>query len=94
MLRARQYLARGAVISALEAKHAGARNVSIVVMRRDRAATAIVEDDGEGFDPADERKGGFGLVGMRERIALLDGRLEVESSSSSGTTVVAEVPVP
>jgi signal transduction histidine kinase len=75
-------------------KHAGARNVSIVVMRRDRAATAIVEDDGEGFDPTDVRDGGIGLIGMRERIALLDGRLEIESSPSAGTTVVAEVPLP
>ena len=75
-------------------KHAGARNVSIVVMRRNRAATAIVEDDGEGFDPSEVRDGGIGLVGMRERLALLDGRLEVESSAKSGTTIVAEVPLP
>jgi signal transduction histidine kinase len=75
-------------------KHAGARNVSIVVMRRDHAATAIVEDDGEGFDPTDVRDSGIGLIGMRERVALLDGRLEVESSRSTGTTVVAEVPLP
>jgi signal transduction histidine kinase len=74
-------------------KHAGARKVSIVVMRRDRAATAIVEDDGEGFDPGDVRDGGVGLVGMRERVALLDGRLDVESSSDGGTTIVAEVPL-
>jgi signal transduction histidine kinase len=75
-------------------KHAGARRVSIVVMRRDRFATAIVEDDGAGFDPKDVRAGGIGLVGMRERVALLDGRLQIESSTSSGTTVVAEVPLP
>jgi signal transduction histidine kinase len=75
-------------------KHAGARRVSIVLMRRDRAATAIVEDDGEGFDPTDVRNGGIGLVGMRERVALLDGRLEIESSPTTGTTVVAEVPLP
>jgi signal transduction histidine kinase len=75
-------------------KHAGARKVSIVVMKRDRAATAIIEDDGEGFDPSDVRDGGIGLIGMRERVALLDGRLDVESSPDSGTTVVAEVPLP
>jgi signal transduction histidine kinase len=75
-------------------KHAGARNVSVVVMRRDNAAAAIVEDDGEGFDPGDVRAGGVGLIGMRERVALLDGRLEIESSKDSGTTVLAEVPLP
>jgi two-component system sensor histidine kinase DegS len=36
---------------------------------------------------------GLGLLGMRERIALVDGRLEVESSPGSGTTLSFEVPV-
>ena len=51
----------------------------------------MIEDDGTGFDPA-ELSGGIGLVGMRERIALLDGTLTVESSEASGTTLAAEVP--
>jgi signal transduction histidine kinase len=51
-----------------------------------------VEDDGQGFYPA-EPTGGSGLVGMRERLALLGGRLEVESAPDRGTTVAAEVPV-
>jgi signal transduction histidine kinase len=54
---------------------------------------AVVEDDGQGFDPAKTNDGGFGLVGMRERLALLGGRLEIESSRDAGTTVAAEVPV-
>jgi signal transduction histidine kinase len=72
-------------------KHARAQRVSILLTRRARALTAVVEDDGGGFDPAAARDG-FGLEGMRERVALLDGRLEVESSAS-GTTLVAEVPL-
>jgi signal transduction histidine kinase len=39
------------------------------------------------------RDEGIGLLGMRERLALLDGRLEVESRPGAGTTVVAEVPL-
>jgi signal transduction histidine kinase len=39
------------------------------------------------------RAEGIGLLGMRERLALLDGRLEVESRPGAGTTVVAEVPL-
>ena len=74
-------------------KHAGAQNVSIVVMRRAGTATAVVEDDGEGFDADRVSEEGLGLVGMRERVALLDGRLDVESSAGSGTTLVAEVPL-
>jgi signal transduction histidine kinase len=72
-------------------KHARAQRVSILVTRKDGALTAVVEDDGRGFDPA-ERGDGFGLEGMRERVALLDGRLAVESGEA-GTTLVAEVPL-
>jgi signal transduction histidine kinase len=74
-------------------KHARARHVSILLARRDGSIKAVVEDDGRGFDPAEEASDGFGLVGMRERLALLGGRLEVESRSGGGTTIAAEVPV-
>jgi signal transduction histidine kinase len=39
------------------------------------------------------REGALGIVGMRERVALLDGRLEVQGSPGGGTTVVAEFPI-
>jgi signal transduction histidine kinase len=73
-------------------KHARARHVSILLTRKGGAIKAVVEDDGQGFDPTADAAG-FGLVGMRERLALLGGRLEVESGSETGTTVAAEVPV-
>jgi signal transduction histidine kinase len=75
-------------------KHAGARKVSILVTRRGATAAAVIEDDGRGFDPAAARQDGLGLLGMGERIALLEGKLTVESSPGSGTTLVAEVPLP
>jgi len=74
-------------------KHARARRVSILLARQNGAVKAVVEDDGRGFDPAGESDDGFGLVGMRERLALLGGRLEVESGRDGGTTIAAEVPV-
>ncbi len=74
------------------AKHAEASRISIVVARKGNAATVVVEDDGQGFDPASSG-GGLGLVGMRERVALLGGRLTVEASAGAGTTVAAEVPL-
>jgi signal transduction histidine kinase len=74
-------------------KHAHARNVSILLVRRGRKVTAVIEDDGDGFDPALVREDGLGLLGMRERIDLLDGRLTVESSPGSGTTLAIEVPL-
>ena len=74
-------------------KHAQARSVSVVLRRSDTSATAVVEDDGQGFDPTSTRPDGFGVEGMRERVALLDGRLRVESRSGGGTTIAAEVPL-
>ena len=73
-------------------KHAGASRISIVVRRKGNSAAVVVEDDGRGFD-AHARSDGLGLPGMRERVALLGGRLIVESSSGSGTTLAVEVPI-
>ena len=72
-------------------KHARAQRVSVLVTRVDGKIKAVIEDDGGGFDPAESGEG-IGLVGMRERIELLDGTLAVESSATSGTTIAAEVP--
>jgi signal transduction histidine kinase len=76
------------------AKHAGARRVSVLLVQRGGTVTALVEDDGHGFDADDEARGGIGLAGIRERLALLDGRLTIESARDTGTSLVAEVPLP
>ena len=75
-------------------KHAGAKHVSVVVSRKDGSVTAVVEDDGRGFVKPQSGDQGVGLLGMGERLALVDGRLTVESREGAGTTVVAEVPLP
>jgi signal transduction histidine kinase len=76
-------------------KHARAQRVSILVVRKPSSAAVVIEDDGTGFSqPGASDRGGLGLVGMRERVRLLDGRFEIESSPGAGTTLVAEVPLP
>ena len=73
-------------------KHADANHVSIILVKKGGDVSLLVEDDGAGFDPnADD--GGLGLVGMRERVALVGGRLRIESTPGAGTTLVAEVPI-
>jgi signal transduction histidine kinase len=52
----------------------------------------MVRDDGDGFDPANVQTTGFGLLGMRERVQLLDGSLQIESAPGDGTTVRATLP--
>jgi two-component system, NarL family, sensor histidine kinase DevS len=74
------------------AKHAHARTVTIVVTRGASSVTAVVEDDGVGFDVDQEREGSFGLIGMRERLASFGGKLAIESSPK-GTALAAEVPL-
>jgi signal transduction histidine kinase len=74
-------------------KHASAQRVSVSIARRPSGAAAVIEDDGKGFDQRTLREDGLGLLGMRERLGLIDGRLEIESRPGAGTTVVAEVPL-
>jgi signal transduction histidine kinase len=74
-------------------KHADADHVSVVLRRDERGIVALVEDDGKGFDPARNATGGLGLVGMRERVALVGGRMTIEAVPGTGTTLVAEVPL-
>lgn len=73
-------------------KHSLARHADLTV-RTSRGTIEIeIRDDGVGFEPPLVREG-FGLVGMRERAALLGGTLEVDSTRGSGTRVRAEIPL-
>ena len=72
------------------AKYASARSVTVNVERRNGVALVEVMDDGVGgADPAL----GSGLRGLADRVAALDGTLEVTSAAGQGTTVRAEIPV-
>lgn len=79
-------------------RHAEARRVSVIIERRPEMLSAIIEDNGRGFDPDElmespRTTGGLGLLGMRERIALVHGTLQIESSPGAGTTIFARIPL-
>ena len=74
-------------------KHADAKLVRVHLSRSERGATLVVQDDGKGFDPDRVSDDSVGLIGMRERIALLGGRLTIESTEGAGTMLTAEVPI-
>lgn len=74
-------------------KHAGADHVSIVIGQRDGRVAATIDDDGHGFEESGVREDALGLLGMRERLALVGGTLRIESSPEAGTTIAAQVPV-
>jgi signal transduction histidine kinase len=73
-------------------KHAEAHAVRITLARRERSVVLAIEDDGRGLSDARTRDGGFGLVGMRERVASLNGSLEIESRRGAGTRIAVEIP--
>jgi signal transduction histidine kinase len=72
-------------------KHAAANRVTVEARERDGKITVEITDDGQGFDPQ-HAGDGFGLVGMRERVALLGGDLQIVSAPGRGTTVHAVIP--
>jgi PAS domain S-box-containing protein len=76
-------------------KHARAAHVDIALERHADHVSLIIEDDGVGFDPSNAPNGthGLGLVGMRERAALIGADLQVESTAGRGTTVFIRVPL-
>lgn len=75
-------------------KHAGASNVLLRLVFRGGVLQLQVVDDGCGCDPAIAlRSGGSGLGGMRERLRLHEGRLELHSSPGHGARIRAVVPL-
>jgi signal transduction histidine kinase len=75
-------------------KHAGAQRVTVRVQRAGGCLDVVVSDDGRGLGGAPPSRGGFGLVGMRERVELAGGELHIEDAAPHGTVVRARFPVP
>lgn len=74
-------------------KHAEAQAVRIIFARRERSLVLTIEDDGRGFSRARVPRGRLGLVGMRERIASVDGALDIQSKPGTGTRLTIEIPL-
>jgi len=77
------------------ARHARARQVSVEARVVESWLEITVQDDGQGFDPADQnlRKDHYGLLGLQERAHLVEGTLSLSSSAREGTTLRFRVPL-
>jgi protein-histidine pros-kinase len=75
------------------AKHASAARISVGLVERSGELVLSITDDGKGFDAAAAPRGRWGMTTMRERAEAAGGRLSVDSSPGSGTTVRAAVPL-
>lgn len=76
------------------AKHAGAKNVCVELKGSGDEIALIIEDDGKGFELEQaKRKGGLGLVGMKERARLVNGTFSLETQPGHGTRVEVRIPL-
>ncbi len=73
-------------------KYAHAREVRLVLARRNDRIELTISDDGSGFEPARVPHGHHGLAGLRDRLMAVRGRFDVESTPGAGTRVCASVP--
>jgi signal transduction histidine kinase len=74
------------------AKHGHAERAVVEIREEPGVVHLSVRDDGSGFEPR-ARSEGFGLLGMHERVALLDGELAIDSAPGRGTLVGAHIPI-
>jgi signal transduction histidine kinase len=79
-------------------RHAQARRAKLELRQRDAELELTVSDDGIGFDVAAARQraargGSLGLLGMQERVLLMGGRIDIQSTRGKGTRLVACLPI-
>ncbi|MCL6638082.1 MAG: sensor histidine kinase [Firmicutes bacterium] len=78
-------------------KHAQAKTAVVKMEMLPKRVTIFVKDDGRGFDPAqvlrDKNREGYGLVGMRERVQLLKGKMNIATAPGRGTAISITVPL-
>jgi signal transduction histidine kinase len=76
------------------AKHAHASRVDVLLESRDGATILVIEDDGVGFESDNTNARGIGLLGMRERAALIGADFELESAAGQGTSIFVRCQLP
>jgi signal transduction histidine kinase len=77
-------------------KHAGATEVSVLIRREDTALIVLVSDNGRGFNPEPDNAvlPGLGIMGMRDRAAIIGGSFEIRSEPGAGTLVLLQITPP
>lgn len=76
------------------ANHAQAQNVEVNVRMMDKSILVTIQDDGTGFDESSIPSGHYGILGIKERVQLVNGSFEIQSENGKGTTLKIEVPLP
>jgi two-component system, NarL family, sensor histidine kinase DegS len=74
-------------------KHGEAREIQVKVEMAPERITVVVKDDGKGFNLDEVKYESFGILGMRERVELLNGELKIDSKTGAGTVVLIQIPL-
>ncbi len=74
-------------------KHANACDIKVRLEISDASVVVLIKDNGVGFDLNQEKPDSFGIIGMRERVDLLDGEITFDSKIGKGTAVLIRVPL-
>ncbi|PLR78257.1 histidine kinase [Bacillus sp. V3-13] len=74
-------------------KHADATEIVVKMEIRRSNISVVIKDDGKGFDKTVKKPESFGILGMKERVELLDGSISIHSKPGSGTIVIVQVPL-
>ncbi|WP_010647637.1 sensor histidine kinase [Oceanobacillus massiliensis] len=73
-------------------KHSGANLIQVKLEIRRDSLTMLIKDNGKGFDQSVKKDKSFGLIGMRERVEMLEGQLIIQSGVGKGTSIIIKVP--
>ncbi|KSU60424.1 histidine kinase [[Bacillus] enclensis] len=74
-------------------KHAESTHIQVKVEVKKDKITVVVKDNGKGFDIETQKTGSFGIMGMKERVDLLEGDITIDSKLGAGTVVLIQVPL-
>ena len=74
-------------------KHAEAKDIVVKLEMKKQNVTIVIKDNGNGFDTKMKKSDSFGLIGMKERVEILEGELSIDSQIGKGTVVMIQVPL-
>jgi two-component system, NarL family, sensor histidine kinase DegS len=74
-------------------KHAEANHIQVKIEIGKNHVILVIKDDGKGFDVNIKKENSFGLIGMKERVDLLEGEMTIDSKIGAGTVIMIRVPL-
>lgn len=74
-------------------KHAHASEILVKIELKPSNVTVVIKDDGQGFDPSERNEASFGIIGMKERVNMLNGVITIQSKPGQGTSIFVQLPM-